>query len=156
MPAPTLWIFEDQLSPALPTIADAPKDAPVLLIESDLAFRMFPYHNKRLTFLISAMRHFADELRAQGRNVAHYPLRERGYLDSLSAIRDHVKRTGSRVFHVVEPTEHNVLYWTFLADNRRPLSRNPRMSMILKNLDRIDPAELRRMSLERTRLLRNS
>jgi deoxyribodipyrimidine photolyase-related protein len=108
---PTVWILEDQLSPDLPILRDAPVAAPVLMIESRTAFRMLPYHPRRLAFLVSAMRHFADELRAAGRDVRHYPLREAGYRDSLSAIREHVRLTGSREFWVIEPSEHHTLRW---------------------------------------------
>ena len=108
---PTIWILEDQLSPELPSLRQAPAEAPVLLIESRRAMRMLPYHRKRLVFLVSAMRHFAEELRRVGRDVRHYPLRERGYLDSLGAIRDHIRRTGSREFWIVRPSEHHTQSW---------------------------------------------
>ncbi|MGN6504396.1 MAG: cryptochrome/photolyase family protein [Tepidisphaeraceae bacterium] len=108
---PTVWIFEDQLSLDLPTLADAPSDAPVLMIESAHAFRMWPYHKQRLTFLIAAMRHFADELRDAGRHVHYHPLKSHGYKDSLTALRDHIKTTGSREFLVVEPSEYHTRAW---------------------------------------------
>jgi len=48
----------------------------------------------------------------------------------------------------------NYLYWTFLASNRVGLARNPRMSMILKNLDRIDASEQQQMRLAADAFLR--
>lgn len=108
---PTVWILEDQLSPGLSTLRQSPASAPVLLIESRRTMRMLPYHRKRLVFLVSAMRHFADELRAAGRDVRHYPLKETGYLDSLSALADHVRRTGSREFWIVRPSEYHTQAW---------------------------------------------
>jgi deoxyribodipyrimidine photolyase-related protein len=110
LPMPNLWIFEDQLSPDLEILADAP-DAPVMLIESAKAFGMFPYHPKRLTFLISAMRHFAADLKDAGRDVHYYGLKAKGYLDSLSAVRDCVKKTRCREFWVTEPSEYHTKQW---------------------------------------------
>ena len=107
---PTIWILEDQLSSTLPTLREAP-DALVLLIESDRAFRRVRYHKKRITFLVSAMRHFAEELRHIGRDVHHYPFVASGYRDSVSAIRHHVKTTGSRELWVVEPSEYDCRAW---------------------------------------------
>ncbi len=102
----TSWILEDQLSVPL-----APPGRPVLMIESDFSFRMWKYHKKRLTFLISAMRHFRDELIAAGREVHYYALKPRGYRDSLSAIRHYVKTTGNRLFSTILPSEYHTKVW---------------------------------------------
>ena len=110
MAGPTLWLFEDQLSPTLATLADHP-DAPIFMVESDVAFRFVPYHKKRLTFLIAAMRHFAADLRAAGRTVHYYPLQPDGYRDSLAALRHSIETTGQRSFVVVDPSEHRTRAW---------------------------------------------
>ena len=108
---PTTWLFEDQLNPRVPSLFDAPADAPVLMIESDVNFRMFPYHRKRIAFLCSAMRHFAEELRAAGREVAYYPLKPRGYRDSFSALAHHLKDRDDRELWVTEPSEWHTRRW---------------------------------------------
>ena len=107
---PTAWIFEDQLSP---TLLNLREDAslPVLMIESRTHWRTWPFHKRRIAFLASAMRHFADELRAAGREVAYYPLREHGYMDSLSALRDHITRTGDRELWVTRPADRHTQDW---------------------------------------------
>ena len=106
----TLWIFEDQLSAALPTLTSHPA-APVLMVESDRAFRQWRYHQKRITFLCAAMRHFAADLRAAGRAVHYYPLRADGYVDSLTALRRHVAATGDAHFVIVDPADHHTRAW---------------------------------------------
>ncbi|HEX8910810.1 MAG TPA: cryptochrome/photolyase family protein, partial [Humisphaera sp.] len=110
MPQPLIWVFEDQLSPDLPSLKKAP-DAPVLMVESDVAFRRVPFHKKRIAFLCAAMRHFAAELRAAGRTVHYYPLKAKGYRDSLSAIRHATKTAGTRELWVVDPSEHHTKAW---------------------------------------------
>ncbi len=107
----TVWLFEDQLSPTVSALAAAPVDAPVLMVESDKALRAWPFHKKRLVFLLSSMRHFADELRAAGRTVAYYPLKPRGYRDSVSALIDHLRATGSRDVFYARPSEHHTQAW---------------------------------------------
>ncbi|MEM6315143.1 MAG: cryptochrome/photolyase family protein [Planctomycetota bacterium] len=107
---PTVWIFEDQLSPKLNALTEHP-DAHVLLIESKKTFSMFPYHKARLGFLISAMRHFAADLEAAGRDVHHHPLKSRGYRDSIAALRHHIKQTKSTEFIVVRPSEWHTQAW---------------------------------------------
>ena len=106
----TLWVFEDQLSLALPTLTDHPTAA-VFMVESDRAFRQWRYHRKRITFLCAAMRHFAAELRAAGRRVHYHPLRPDGYRDTIAALRHHVATTGDDHFVVVDPADHHTRAW---------------------------------------------
>ena len=108
---PNIWIFEDQLSPALAALRAAPSEARIFMIESRRAFAAWPFHKRRLTLLISAMRHFADELRSAGRIVDYSPLRDNDYMDSLAAIRAQVKTTGSNVFWITRPSEHHTQAW---------------------------------------------
>jgi deoxyribodipyrimidine photolyase-related protein len=110
-PAPTVWIFEDQLSHSLSSLAAAPKDAHILIIESDRHFRSVPFHKHRIAFLASAMRHFADELRAQGRQVHYYPFTPKNYRDALSALRHHLKTTRSSHLLITDPSEHHTRAW---------------------------------------------
>ncbi|MFN4242581.1 MAG: cryptochrome/photolyase family protein [Tepidisphaerales bacterium] len=107
----TVWVFEDQLTPELPSLKAAPADAPVFMVESDRQFRAWPFHKHRIAFLVSAMRHFAEELRVAGRRVAYYGFSPAGYRDALSAVRHHVQTTGSREFLVTEPSEHHTRAW---------------------------------------------
>lgn len=70
MPKPAVLIWGTQLHPANSALAAAP-DAPVVMIESAAVCRRFRYHKHKLILVLSAMRGFADELRAAGRTV-HY------------------------------------------------------------------------------------
>ena len=107
---PNLWIFEDQLSPVIAERAAA-SEMRVFMVESRRAFAAWPFHKRRLTFLVAAMRHFAEDLRTAGHKVDYFPLRETNYLDSISAIRAQVKATGSNLFFVTRPSEHHTQAW---------------------------------------------
>jgi deoxyribodipyrimidine photolyase-related protein len=48
----------------------------------------------------------------------------------------------------------NYLYWTFLETNRKALGKNPRIGMVLKNLDRFEPADIQLMFEQRKSLLK--
>lgn len=115
---PTVWVLEDQLSMELPSLKAVEGEmggekggAWVFMVESDRNFRSVPFHKHRIGFLVSAMRHFAEELRGVGRRVAYYPFMERGYRDSVAAVREHVRVTGSREFWVTEPSEYHTWVW---------------------------------------------
>jgi deoxyribodipyrimidine photolyase-related protein len=63
----TIWILGDQLvrlHPAFERVEHS--TARVLMIESAAHARRVRYHKQKLVFLFSAMRHYAEELRAQG------------------------------------------------------------------------------------------
>ena len=107
---PTAWILEDQLSPTLLNLREN-ADLPVLMIESRTAWREWPYHKRRLAFLAGAMRHFADELKTAGRDVHYYPLKARGYKDSLTAIRQHVKKVKDNELWLTRPTDYHTQAW---------------------------------------------
>lgn len=66
----TRWILGDQLSKALPIIKEANKQTDVILfIEAMSRSTWQRYHKQKLVFIFSAMRHFAEELRAAGFTV---------------------------------------------------------------------------------------
>ncbi len=69
---PTVWIFGDQLDRSRGALAGRkPGECRVLLVESDTLIGSRTWHRQRLHLVLSAMMHFADELRAEGFEV-HY------------------------------------------------------------------------------------
>jgi deoxyribodipyrimidine photolyase-related protein len=104
----TLWLLEDQLSVEL-----VRKHRPdrVLLIESKRHFATWPFHQHRILFQVSAIRHFAEELESAGIVVHHYGLGRRPYLDSLAAIAHLVKETRDPELVVVDPSEFHCAQW---------------------------------------------
>ena len=73
-PIISVWILGDQLltdHPALRAAEDevARDRVRVVLVESAARLRKLPYQRKKLVLLLSAMRHYADELRARGYHV---------------------------------------------------------------------------------------
>ncbi|WP_445619259.1 cryptochrome/photolyase family protein [Kushneria sp. Sum13] len=71
MSRPLIVILGDQLTDDLPVLAGAPENAVVALFEVEEEGRYVPHHPQKIAFLFSAMRHFAQMLRQQGRQV-HY------------------------------------------------------------------------------------
>jgi deoxyribodipyrimidine photolyase-related protein len=63
-------------------------DAPVIIIESKAMCRRFKYHKQKLAFVLTAMREYADELRAAGRTVHYIQLEDSDdWFKSLDALR---------------------------------------------------------------------
>ena len=77
----TVFVSGDCLTRAGP-LANSDDDH-VLMIEASTFARRKPYHPHKLTLVFSAMRHFRDELRADGYTVDHYQTETFG--DGLSS-----------------------------------------------------------------------
>ena len=67
---PTVWVFGDQLDRTRGALAGRePGECRVLLVESERMITSRTWHRQRLHVVLSAMRHFADELRDEGFEV---------------------------------------------------------------------------------------
>ena len=69
---PTVWVLGDQLHRRVGALRDRePGDCRILLVESELKLTSKRWHRQRLHLVLSAMRHFAAELSAEGFEVDH-------------------------------------------------------------------------------------
>lgn len=66
-------ILGDQLSPSMSSLSDASKDDVILMSEVRQEATYVKHHKKKIVFLFSAMRHFAQDLTEQGFNVHYVP-----------------------------------------------------------------------------------
>jgi len=67
---PTVWVFGDQLNRTIGALSTAtPTSHRILIIESAGKISSRPWHVQRAHFLITSMRRFAEELRAEGFSV---------------------------------------------------------------------------------------
>ncbi|MCB0059858.1 MAG: cryptochrome/photolyase family protein, partial [Caldilineaceae bacterium] len=76
MPHISVWILGDQLLAAHPALAAAEAltdraNIRVVLVESAQRLARLPYQRKKLVLLLSAMRHYAEELRKAGFTVEY-------------------------------------------------------------------------------------
>ncbi len=106
-----LLILGDQLSPGLATLkmGDPARDIVVMAEVSDEA-TYIGHHKKKLVFVFSAMRHFAQELRAAGWKLDYQRLDDEGAApDLLTAARRAMALHGSDQIIVTEPGEWRLL-----------------------------------------------
>lgn len=68
----TVLVLGDQLNRSLGALSSAePGTDRVRMVESDAKLRQRPWHRQKLTYVLSAMRHFAEELRDAGFDVEY-------------------------------------------------------------------------------------
>jgi deoxyribodipyrimidine photolyase-related protein len=98
-----VWIFEDQVDRGASSLKAAPADCPVAFVESLKFCRRRPYHWQKLVLIFSAMRHFAAELRAKGREVHYFPLAN----EFPTALACFVRDADIEKLYVMEPNDHD-------------------------------------------------
>jgi deoxyribodipyrimidine photolyase-related protein len=97
---PTVWVLGDQLNRVRGALAGRmPGECRVLLVESETLVSSRLWHRHRLHLVLSAMMHFAEELRLEGFEVDHRRARTLG-----QGLRDHVDEFGTRRVIAMEPT----------------------------------------------------
>ncbi len=105
-----IWILGDQLwqgQAALQSaIADHPRP-PVLLIESLAHGQARPYHQQKLVLVWSAMRHFAEELRAAGWSVTYCAQQP----DFLAPLHEWLHTHGITELRVMQPSDRPFATW---------------------------------------------
>jgi len=106
-----ILILGDQLTPELSSLRGvAPGEAVVLMAEVVGEASYVRHHKKKIAFLFSAMRHFAEELRLAGWQVDYVRLNDAGNSGSLAGeLLRAAERHGAEQIRVTEPGEWRVL-----------------------------------------------
>ncbi len=109
--ATLILILGDQLSAILPSLACVAKeDAVILMAEVQAEASYVRHHKKKIAFLFSAMRHFAEELRRQGWLVDYIKLDDPSNTGNFSGeIARAICKHCITDIVVTEPGEHRVL-----------------------------------------------
>ena len=104
-------ILGDQLSRSLASLTDINKAVDtVLMVEVMEEVTYVRHHKRKIAFLFSAMRHFAEELRAEGITVDYVQLDDADNRGSFAGeVVRAVARHGSQRLVLTEPGEHRVL-----------------------------------------------
>ena len=104
-------ILGDQCSHGLAALRDIdPADAVVLMMEVADETTYVKHHKRKIALILSAMRHFAEELREAGWTVDYVRLDDAGNSGSFSGeVARAVKRHGPEHIRIVEPGEWRVL-----------------------------------------------
>jgi deoxyribodipyrimidine photolyase-related protein len=103
-------VLGDQVGERVPALDGAdPADTRVLLAEVAGETGYAPHHARKIALVLSAMRHCAERLRADGWTVDHVPLDDPDNTGSLAGELDRaVRRHGVRTVRVTEPGEWRV------------------------------------------------
>ena len=101
----TVWILGDQLSPRISSLQKLiPGDCVILMIESLEHCRRLPFHKQKLTLVLSAMRHFADELRSLGYEVDYHKVQP----SFSSALKKHLEQYQPQRMRLMDSAEFGV------------------------------------------------
>jgi deoxyribodipyrimidine photolyase-related protein len=104
-----VWVLGNQLwaeQAALASCQQQHQQTPVLLIESTQFARERPYHQQKLVLVWSAMRHFAEELKA-----AHWPVTYTMTTDTETALQEWIQAKHLEQVMVMDPVDRPFLRW---------------------------------------------
>ena len=106
-----ILIFGDQLNQNISSLSDIDKNHDLILmceIWEEAAY--VRHHKKKIAFIFSAMRHFAEELLAKGYKIHYTKLNESYNTDSFEGeIARAIKKYKPDKIVVTEPSEYRVL-----------------------------------------------
>ena len=104
-------VLGDQLSRSIASLSDLDLDADrVLMVEVAEETTYVPHHKKKIAFILSAMRHFAEDLREEGVAVDYVTLDDPGNTGSFTGeVRRAALRHNPDRIVVTEPGEYRVL-----------------------------------------------
>lgn len=112
MPGPTLVpILGDQLTPTLPSLAGCtPAGTVLLMMEVAEETTYVRHHKAKIALILSAMRHFAAEMRAAGWQVDYVELEDPANTGSFTGeIARAAERHAAAAIQMVEPGEYRVM-----------------------------------------------
>ncbi len=99
----SVWVLGDQLCADHGALADlSPSECVVFMVESLQRARTLPYHKQKLALIWSAMRHFAEELRAAGYTVDYHAAQP----DARTALKVHLEAYQPQRLRLMETAEH--------------------------------------------------
>ena len=140
MAGKTLLILGDQLSQSNSALRAGEKDLDVVLMveSSDPASR---HHIIKRAFQISAMRHFAEELREKGWTIDYHALGESA--DLASAAHSHFARFQTSSLVVMEPNNFSeqVLVEQIALENKIPLEVSPTCQFVVPRAEFLRSAQ---------------
>lgn len=102
-------ILGDQLSHEISSLRDLPKDHCILIAELMTEATYVKHHPKKIAFLFSAMRHFAEELKQKKYHVRYIKLNDAENTGNFtSEVARAINETGCQKIVVTEPGEYRV------------------------------------------------
>lgn len=103
-------ILGDQLTPEIAACRAAPPDATLLICEVAAEATYVRHHKKKIAFLFSAMRHFAEEMRANGREVIYRKFGDAPAAATMTdSVRQAISATGAKALHATRAGEWRLL-----------------------------------------------
>lgn len=113
-------VLGDQLSHPLSALSDLGPDSVILMVEVEGEARHVPHHKQKITLILSAMRHFAEDLRARGQRVDYVTLGDPANSHSFSGeVARAVARHAATKVIATEPGEWRV--WQMMTGWRAAL-----------------------------------
>ncbi|MBC06046.1 cryptochrome/photolyase family protein [Thalassospira sp.] len=111
------FVLGDQLTPGLSSLSDADPDRDLIVMaEPRDEARYVPHHRQKIVMILSAMRHFANELRDQGFEVEYFDYQDRPVASFTEALKAAIDAHDIKHVVITQPGEwrvkHEIESWS--------------------------------------------
>ena len=102
-------IFLDDLSTNNKVLQNINFDDPLLLYEPCDTFYQLKHHKHKITFLVSAIRHWKMSLEKKYNHIIHIKITKNRTLDLMHELEKLYQKIGFDILHVTQPSDHKTL-----------------------------------------------
>ena len=107
-------ILNDQLSENISSLENCKKSQDIIFMsEAKVEYTYVKYHKKKIVFLISAMRHFKEQLLSKGYNVIYTEIDDENNTGSISTEVKRIVKENDKIRRIIitHPGEYRVLQY---------------------------------------------
>ena len=102
-------IFPDDLAANNKTLQHLNDEDTLLIYEPCDTFYQIRHHKQKIAFLISALRHWKEELQKKYSNIIHIKISKDHQTDFMSELDKIYEANRFDVIHITQPSDHNTL-----------------------------------------------
>lgn len=102
-------IFPDDLAVNNKTLQQLNDEDTLLIYEPCDTFYQINHHKQKIAFLISALRHWKEELQKKYSNIIHIKISKDHQTDFMSELDKIYEADRFDVIHITQPSDHNTL-----------------------------------------------
>ena len=117
-------ILPDDLARNNKTLQNLEGQDTLLLYEPCDTFYQINHHKQKIVFLISALRHWKEELAKKYSNIIHIKISKNHQTDFMNELQNIYETERFDVIHITQPSDHNTLTQLMFFGSKNKITLN--------------------------------